>query len=145
MVELAADASLNSAADTREFGRRLRIQIEIRSRYSIPPQVDIALSTLKSSNVPGYDSITITFTGGGHSTTHDFLLSKDHKTLAHLETYDISKDFMSQIDTKDRPVKGNPNAKVTIVNYDDFQCPFCSRMHNELFAECLKSFLQIDL
>lgn len=137
-----APATASSSESTSSLSPELshRVQIEIRSRYSIPPQVDIALSGLKPSAFPGYDSMTVTFTGGSHSTTHDFLLSKDHKTLAHLETYDISKDFMSQIDTKDRPVKGNPNAKVTIVNYDDFQCPFCSRMHSELFDNVFKDY-----
>jgi len=28
---------------------------------------------------------------------------------------------------KGRPVRGNPDAPVTIVAYDDFQCPFCAR------------------
>ena len=117
-----------------------RILNEIRSRYNIPPQIDIAVSNPKAGKTPGFDDITITFSGQGHSTSHDFLLSKDRKTLAHLETIDISQDLMSKIDVKGRPVKGNPNAKVTIVNYDDFQCPFCSRMHAELFADVFKDY-----
>ena len=31
-----------------------------------------------------------------------------------------------------RPERGNKDAKVTIVNYDDFECPFCSRVHQTL-------------
>jgi protein-disulfide isomerase len=84
--------------------------------------------------------MAVTFVGGGHTTTHDFLLSKDRKTLAHLEKFDISTDLMSKINVQGRPVKGNPAAKVTIVNYDDFQCPFCSRMHAELFADVFKDY-----
>lgn len=31
------------------------------------------------------------------------------------------------VNVKDAPFKGNANAKVTIVEYSDFQCPFCSK------------------
>ena len=27
-----------------------------------------------------------------------------------------------------------------VVNFDDFQCPFCSRMHQTLFPELLKEY-----
>ena len=72
-----------------------RIETEIRSRYSVPPQIDIALAAPKPSEMPGYDSVMVTFTGGTHTSTHEFLLSKDRKTLAHLEKIDISQDLMA--------------------------------------------------
>lgn len=117
-----------------------RIQTEIRSRYSVPPSIDVGLSELKASEVPGYDQVTVTFSGGAHNTTFEFLVSKDRKTLARLEKFDISQDLMSKIDVKGRPVRGNANATVTIVNFDDFQCPFCSRMHTTLFPGILQSY-----
>jgi len=117
-----------------------RIQTEIRSRYNVPPQISISLSAPKSGAMAGYDDVTVTFSGGSHTTSHTFMISKDRKTLAHLETMDISVDLMSKIDVKGRPVKGNPNAKVTVVYYDDFQCPFCSRMHTTLFGNLFKDY-----
>jgi len=117
-----------------------RIQTEIRSRYNVPPQVNLAFTDPKASEVPGYDLIVVTFSGGTHTTTHDFLVSKDRKTLAHLEKIDISQDLMSKINVRGRPVRGNANAKVTIVNFDDFQCPFCSRMHSTLFPNVLQAY-----
>jgi len=117
-----------------------RIQSEIRSRYSVPPPVDIGISSPEPSDVPGYDKVVVTFTHDAKKTTFDFLVSKDRKTLARLEKIDISQDLMSKIDVKGRPVRGNQAAKVTIVNFDDFQCPFCARMHSTLFPGLLKEY-----
>lgn len=117
-----------------------RIQNEIRSRYSVNPQVDISISAPEASDVPGYDKVVVTFTHETKKTTFDFLVSKDRKTLARLEKIDISQDLMSKIDVKGRPVRGNQEAKVIIVNYDDFQCPYCAKMHATLFPGLLKEY-----
>jgi protein-disulfide isomerase len=117
-----------------------RVLTEIRSRYSVPAQVTITLSEPKAGTMPGFDDLVVTFAGGTHTTNHEFLISADRKTLAHLEKIDISQDLMSKIDVKGRPIKGNTEAKVTIVNYDDFQCPFCSRMHSTFFDNVFKDY-----
>ncbi|HEY6250771.1 MAG TPA: thioredoxin domain-containing protein [Candidatus Angelobacter sp.] len=117
-----------------------RIQNEIRSRYSVAPQVDISISAPEASDVPGYDKVIVTFAHDAKKTTFDFLVSKDRKTLARLEKIDISQDLMSKIDVKGRPVRGSEAAKVVIVNYDDFQCPYCAKMHASLFPGLLKEY-----
>lgn len=117
-----------------------RIQNEIRSRYSVPPAVDISLSSPEASDVPGYDKVVVTFTHDEKKTTFDFLISKDRKTLARLEKIDISQDLMSKITVQGRPVRGGQGAKVTIVNFDDFECPFCARMHATLFPDLLNAY-----
>lgn len=117
-----------------------RIATEIRSRYNVPPQVAISVSEPKAGTMAGYDDLVVSFTGGTNTTHHDFLISTDRKTLAHVEKMDVSQDLMSKIDVKGRPVKGNSNAKVTIINFDDFQCPFCSRLHATLFENVFKDY-----
>lgn len=39
----------------------------------------------------------------------------------------------------DRPFKGSPNAKVTVVEYSDFQCPFCKR-GSDTIDEVIKAY-----
>jgi protein-disulfide isomerase len=121
-----------------------RIDRQLRSSYSVPATVKIVLSPLRPSDFPNYDAITVTFDGDGRKQDYEFLLSKDQKTLIRMTKMDLSKDpfaeTMNKIDIKGRPVRGNANAKVVVVNYDDFQCPYCSRVHATLFPELLKEY-----
>src|SRR6266516_88665 len=121
-----------------------RIERQLRVSYNVPPGVKVLISPMRASEFPNYDALTVTFDGDGKKQTYDFLLSKDQKTLMRMTKMDLSKDpyaeNMKKIDTKGRPVRGNPNAKVVVVNYDDFQCPYCSRMHQTLFPQLLKEY-----
>jgi protein-disulfide isomerase len=121
-----------------------RIERQVRATYSVPPDVKLIVGPKTASEFPNYDSIIITFDGQGKKTEYDFLLSKDAKTLVRLVKLDLSKDpyaeVMKKIDVTGRPVRGNKDAKVVAVNFDDFQCPFCSRMHQTLFPELLKEY-----
>jgi protein-disulfide isomerase len=117
---------------------------EIRSYYDLPDSVKITISTPHASDFPNYEGYTVTLEGDASKKVFDFLLSKDQKTLIRMTKMDMTKDpyaeNMKKIDVKGRPVRGNPNAKVVIVNFDDFECPFCSRAHQTLFPELLKEY-----
>jgi protein-disulfide isomerase len=106
--------------------------------------VKINLSPLKPSEFANYDALTITFEGSDKKQTYDFLLSKDGKTLMRMAKIDLTKDpyaeLMKKIDLSGRPTRGNKDAKVVAVNYDDFECPYCSRMHQTLFPQLLKEY-----
>jgi len=121
-----------------------RMERQIRSYYDLPDSVKITISAPHASEFQTYDGYTVTLEGDGNKKVFDFLLSKDQKTLIRMTKMDMSKDpyaeNMKKIDVKGRPVRGNPNAKVVIVNFDDFECPFCSRAHQTLFPELLKEY-----
>lgn len=123
---------------------KAKIQRQIQAQYDLPPSVTVDVGPRRPSDFPTYDTVTITLSGNGREQKVDFLLSQDGKTLAKVTKLDLTKDVygdrMSKIDVKDRPVRGNPNAKVTVVNYDDLQCPFCSRMHTTLMQEILPEY-----
>jgi protein-disulfide isomerase len=117
-----------------------RIEVLVRSQFNVPSNYDVSLGGKTKSDIPGFDNLPVTFSHNGKQTTVTFLLSKDGNTLARLEKFDISKDPQSVYSVDRRPMRGNPNAKVTVVNYDDLECPYCARMHEELFPATLNHY-----
>lgn len=121
-----------------------KVERRVRSYYKVPPQVKVLISPLKPSEFPNYDALTVTFDNGEKQQAFDFLLSRDGKTLARFNKMDLTSDpyaeVMQKINVNGRPVRGSKTAKVVAINFDDFQCPFCSRMHQTLFPGLLKEY-----
>jgi protein-disulfide isomerase len=122
-----------SAKLSPELARR--VEVLIRSKSSVPPDYDMQIGPRTKSDVPGYDQISVTFTNDGKSSKPlVFLLSTDGQTLAQFNKYDISKDPKLLVSGDGRPARGGPvNAPVLIVGFDDLECPYCAKMHEQLF------------
>lgn len=137
---------LGCVAQSTQSDLAKRIQRQVRSAYSIPSEVNITVGEVTpSAEWPNYDSVTVTIAGGdGKKSDYKFLVSKDRNTMLRLVKFDLSKDpfaeMMSKIDVTGRPTRGTKGAKVTVINFDDFECPFCSRMHQTLFPQLLKEY-----
>ena len=120
------------------------IDKQLHATFNLPPFVGVKVVDRKpSEQFAGYDKLTVMLSHGEQSQKQEFLLSKDGKTLISVKKMDLTRDpqaeMMAKIDLRGRPVRGNPDAKVTVVVYDDFQCPYCSRMHQTLI-DVLKSY-----
>jgi protein-disulfide isomerase len=105
----------------------------VRSQFDVPPNVEVTIGATSKSDFPGFESLPITFSKDGKQSVVNFLLSSDGNTVARLERFDISHNPADTISIQNRPWRGTPDAKVTIVNFDDLECPYCARMHQELF------------
>jgi protein-disulfide isomerase len=122
-----------------------RIERQVRSYYKIPPEVKLAVGAPSpSSDFPNYESVIVTVDNGEKKQDLTFLVSKDRSSMMRLTKFDLSKDplaeTMSKINVSGRPTRGANASKVVVVNFDDLECPFCSRMHQTLFPEILKEY-----
>jgi len=80
-----------------------RIEVMVRSQFNVPQDYTVAIGARTPSKIPGYDSLPVTLSRKEKTTTVDFLLSTDGKTLARLETFDLDKDPVFTIDVAGRP------------------------------------------
>jgi protein-disulfide isomerase len=133
-----AQTAVNSPGADNQLERR--VEVQVRSQFNIPPNVDVKLGTRSKSDVPGFDNLPVTLSQGSHTSTVSFLISADGKTLARFEKFDISKDPSDIVSAANRPERGAADAKVTIVNFDDLECPYCAQMHHELFPATLDHY-----
>jgi protein-disulfide isomerase len=117
-----------------------KIELMVRSRFEVPSNCEIAIGTRTASSVTGYDTLRVTVSQGDKSTEVDFLISNDNRTLAQLEKFDLDSNPALLIDTRNRPIRGNPNAPVTVVNFDDLECPVCAYVHQQLFSAALDRY-----
>jgi protein-disulfide isomerase len=45
------------------------------------------------------------------------------------------------ISLDDDPMRGDPNAEITIVEFSDFQCPFCARFHSTTLPQIEQNYI----
>ena len=117
-----------------------RIEVTVRSQFNIPQDYNVSIGARKPSQFTGYDTLPVTLSRGTKSSVVEFLISTDGKTLARLETFNLAKDPAFDIDLAGRPIRGNPTAKVTVINFDDLECPYCARMHQSLFPSTMEHY-----
>lgn len=134
----AQPAPLQSASQgLPDTAQNRRIEVMVRDQLSTPEEIKhkiiVAIGARKPSQFPGYDSLPVTLSYGSTSQVLDYLISADGKTLARLEKFDLFNDPIFSIKVAGRPIRGNPEAVVTVISFDDLECPYCSAMHQTLF------------
>jgi protein-disulfide isomerase len=122
-----------------------KIERQVRSYYKMPAEIHVTVGAPSPSpDFPNYDAVVVTVDSGEKKQDLTFLVSKDRSSMMRMTKFDLSKDpfadTMAKIDLSGRPTRGAKASKVVLVNFDDFECPYCSRMHQTLFPEILKEY-----
>jgi protein-disulfide isomerase len=129
-------ASVGAAADPTE-----QLIKYYRKKANVPPAQTVTVTGLKdSTSIKGAKEGTLD--AGAQKVP--FTMSADGRYVVFAATEDVtvdpSKAIMDKIALKGEPFKGGANAKVTIVEYSDFQCPFCTKGFNTIEKQVLPEY-----
>lgn len=100
------------------------------------PGLSFKVSKLEPSELPGWRKGVLEVSLGEQSQDVAFYVSPDGRYLFRGDAVDLTVDPLSQVMKKigmeGQPVRGGADAKVTLVEYSDFQCPFCAKAYTTL-------------
>jgi protein-disulfide isomerase len=121
-----------------------RILDTIRTVFSVPPLIEMVVVGREPSKMKAIDTITIEVRDGANSSRQQVFVTDDSKFVLVARVFDLSQDpyaeNVKKINLKDVPVKGNKDAKITIVEYSDFQCPYCGQSYRTMENEVMKQY-----
>ena len=71
----------------------------------------------------------------------DSAIAKLESKIASIQSPSGLPSQPIKISADNDPVRGNPDAPITIIEFSDFQCPFCARFHVQTLPSILEEYI----
>jgi protein-disulfide isomerase len=108
------------------------------------PGLTFKVTKLEDSSVPGWRKGNLEVSLGQQTQSVAFHITRDGKYLFRGDPVDLTVDPLVEITQKikleNQPSRGPADAKVVVVEYSDFQCPFCSRVYTTVETQLMKEY-----
>jgi len=108
------------------------------------PGLKVEVTELTETPVPNMRKGRLSATIGEEKKELPFFVTSDGHWLIQGEATDLSTDplaeVMGKIELDGQPSRGPADAKVTIIEYSDYQCPFCLRAYETIEKQILPAY-----
>ncbi len=132
-----------------ETALKEKIASYMRKAFNIPPTVKLSIGDIKPSEIPGLNKAVVNASVGEKTQTQDIYVSKNGKYILVGKVFNITEDpfkeAWNKVTLNGSPVRGAAGAKVTVVEFTDFECPFCGRAYSTVEDLLLKYAGKIKL
>lgn len=112
-----------------------KLEVYIRYAEGYMPEVQMSIDDPAPSPFKGYYHVLVHLSAGSHRQDRLYYVTEDLKHVINGNLWDLNdnpfRDTLEHVPTSG-PSFGPANAKVTIVVFSDFECPYCRNMAQTL-------------
>jgi protein-disulfide isomerase len=109
-----------------------RVEKYLRNLYAWGPEYEVKVGTIKPSPIPDLLEVPVSVSMAGQGDTAVVYVNKNGTFLIRGELADMSADpfagIRSKLHPENSPSMGPENAKVTLIEFADFECPSCRQL-----------------
>lgn len=133
-----ASQSPAQAAPASTQNQQLLSKVEsyLRVLFGWGPDYKVKLGPVTPSQIPDLEEVPVSINYQDHDETGTVYVTKDARFIFRGEIRDTSKDPFADIRAKiklgDSPSQGPATAKLTVVEFSDFECPHCQELYSVL-------------
>ncbi|TBR20732.1 hypothetical protein EPO15_12220 [bacterium] len=142
-AEPAAVPAVKTATKASGLDRSVLAE-HIRETYNVPGAVEITVTTPVAAGIAGFKKADITFARGESAQKDTVWVADDgkHYLLGGFKdmTSNPDQERIAKLDLASSPSRGPKKAPVTVVQYTDFECPFCQKGYEIMQSRIIKDY-----
>jgi protein-disulfide isomerase len=126
---LAQTPSKNAGEPGKPVIDKPKLEAYLRHLFVWPPPIELSIGDPKPGPMPGFYEVRIRGSQGEASQEETFFVSQDGQKIIRGTVFDVGqnpfKPQLNQLKTEYQPSFGTPGAPVVVVEFSDFECPYC--------------------